>query len=386
MFWAATDSAIYLSSGSGRMVRIRAREVAEVDNGTDGVLFPIGGTLAPWKLKEPDNPFERCSLFRDMAAAAPHGRDLFRLWVIALASDQRTKPPLCLTSPVGGGKTKAVRGSFELYGLPPRVAAVQKNGDEDFWVALDFGGLVCFDNADTRIDWLSDALSSAATAGSDVRRKLYKDRELVCLRARAWVAITSANPAFASDAGLADRLLVVRLNRRQGQTAESALSDEITAARDAGLSWICQVLSEALADTGPVPDGLNQRHPDWARLAARIGRSMGRGEEAVAAMRAAEADKSLFNIENDNIGGLILEAVRSGEFRGTTAELLERLKVIDPSIEGSISTKKLAKRLSKLWPHLEAALCAKSEKGHGGYQILTFKAWKGDFGDFQTAI
>ena len=103
-------------------------------------------------------------------------------------------------------------------------------------------------------------------------------------------------------------------------------------------------------------------------------------------MRVAEADKSLFNIENDTIGGLLLETMQSGAYRGTAAELLERLKKVDPNIEGVMSVKRLAKRLNKLWPHLEAALGAKSEKGHGGYQILTFKARKGDFGDFQTAI
>jgi hypothetical protein len=300
-----------------------------------------------------------------MATAAEHGKDLFALWAIAMPSDQRTKPPICLTSPVGGGKTRTVRGLYELYGLPPRVTAIQKNGETDFWVAIDAGGLACFDNADTRVDWLPDALAAAATAGNIERRKLYSNRDRVLLRPRAWVAVTSANPTFAADAGLADRMLVVRLNRRTGQTAESKLSDEIAAARDAGLSWICAILSKALADKNPVPDGLNQRHPDFAALAVRIGRAMGREAEAIAALRAAEADKGLFNLENDAVGAALLELLTAGPFNGTAGELLEALQGIEPSFEGRLSDKRLGKRLSKLWPHLENTLSAVKERdGH----------------------
>ena len=364
-YWAATEDAFYLSSGPGRMVRVRAGDVAEVDNGTDGILFPMGDTLAPWRLTDPKDPFEACSLFADMATAAEHGKDLFALWAIAMPSDQRTKPPICLTSPVGGGKTRTVRGLYELYGLPPRVTAIQKNGETDFWVAIDAGGLACFDNADTRVDWLPDALAAAATAGNIERRKLYSNRDRVLLRPRAWVAVTSANPTFAADAGLADRMLVVRLNRRTGQTAESKLSDEIAAARDAGLSWICAILSKALADKNPVPDGLNQRHPDFAALAVRIGRAMGREAEAIAALRAAEADKGLFNLENDAVGAALLELLTAGPFNGTAGELLEALQGIEPSFEGRLSDKRLGKRLSKLWPHLENTLSAVKERdGH----------------------
>jgi len=373
-YWAATPTAFYLSNGPGCMVRIFAGGVALVDNGTDDVLFPCGATLAPWTLTTPCDPFETCSLFRDMSTAAPHGKDVFRLWVCGLPSDQRTKPPLCLTSPVGGGKTRAIRGVFELYGMPERVSAVQKHGEGDFWVAMEAGGLACFDNCDTRIDWLAGALAAASTGGTMDKRKLYKDQDRVCLRSRSWVGLTSASPTFACDAGLADRLLVVRLNRRTGSTGETALSDEIARHRNAGLSWICQILSRALVDREPVPEGLNSRHPDFAHLAVKIGRAMGRGEQAIAAMRAAEADKGMFNLENDSIGAALLELVQAGPFNGTASELLEELLKIEPGFDGKLSTKRLGKRLSKLWPHLENIFHAKQERdGHTCILVYSFQ-------------
>lgn len=371
-YWAARETAFYLSNGPGRMVKIAAGGVEIVDNGTDGILFPQGETLAAWRLGNPIDPFQACSLFRDMSAMAGHGPDLFRLWVMSLPTGQRTKPPLVLSGTVGSGKTRLIRGVFELYGMPPRIAAVLKNGEGDFWAAVDGGGVACFDNADTRVDWLADALASAATDGSMEKRRLYTDAGRVQLRARSWVCITSASPSFAADAGLADRLLVVRLGRREGATAESALSDEIAANRDAGLSWIAEALARALADAGPVPPQLNARHPDFAALAVRIGRAIGREAEAVAALRAAEADKALFNLENDAIGTALLELLQAGPFDGPAADLVEALQGADPSLENHLSARRLGKWLAKKWPHLESLFGATSEKTRTG-------AWRYSF-------
>ncbi len=398
-FWTATPGAIYLSCGPGSMVRITANKAELVDNGTDGVLFPFGATLALWKFPMlPRDPFESCALFRDMQTAAPHGLELFKLWLCSLPSNQRTKPPLVLSGEVGSGKTRLAKGIFELYGLPLRIVAVLKNGDGDFWAGLDGGGLFCIDNADTRIDWLPDACAAAATAGTLEKRRLYTDAERVSLKARSWLCITSASPTFAADAGLADRLLVVRLNRRKGATAETELSDEILRNRDGSLNWIVDKLRHALADNEPVPPGLNARHPDFASLAVRIGRAIASAKpnsgldarssgtlqaEAVAALQAAELDKGLFNLENDNIGATLLELLNSRPFNGTAAELLKELQEIDPALEGKLSVKRLAKRLAKLWPHLQSACRAESEKAHGGFTQYSFQKVAGNFGDFE---
>jgi len=386
VFWAATPTAFYLSCGPGRMARISPGRVELVDNGTEGVLFPYGVTLPQWELTAPVDPFDTCALFRDASAQATHGRELFRLWVCSLPSDQRTKPPLVLSGTVGSGKTRLARGVCELYGLPQRIGAIVKNGEGDFWAAMDCGGLAVFDNADTRTDWLPDALAAAATAGTLEKRRLYTDADRVSLRARSWVCVTSASPSFAADAGLADRLLVVRLGRREGATAEAALSDEIAVHRNAGLSWIAHTLSRALADTGAVPDGLNARHPDFARLAVRIGRAIGSGEQAIAALQAAEADKGLFNLENDTVGAALLDLLQAGPFNGTAADLLTELVAIEPGFEGHLSAKRLSKRLSKLWPHLANVFRAQSAKGHGGVIRYAFRPPAGGIGGFETVF
>ncbi len=365
-FWAARPGAVYLSNGDGHLVRITAKGVTQCDNGTDEVLFPSGDTLKPWKLVEPKNPFEHCTLFKSMSTTAPHGKLLFELWVCAMASNQRTKPPLVLSGPVGSGKTRLAVGVAELFGLPPRITAITKNGEEDFWTQAHAGGMVCYDNADTRTDWLPDALAAASTDGTREKRRLYTDTARIVQRSRAWAIITSANPTFAADAGLADRLLVVRLDRRIDETAEATLSDEILTIRNAGMSWIADLLSVALADKTAVPGGMNKRHPDFAFLSVRLGRAMGREQDALNALKNAEADKSTFNLENDDVGMTIISLMENdGSFSGTAGELLAKLVAVDPSFEGKLSIKRLSKRLNRLWPHLVFMFSAKQEKHHG---------------------
>jgi hypothetical protein len=373
-FWASRPGSVYISNGDGHLVKITSEGSTLVDNGTDEVLFPSGDTLKPWKLIEPKNPFEYCTLFKSMSTTAPHGKLLFELWVCAMASNQRTKPPLVLSGPVGSGKTRVASGVAELFGLPPRITAITKNGEEDFWTQQHAGGMVCYDNADTRTDWLADALAAASTDGTREKRRLYTDTARIIQRARSWAIITSANPTFAADAGLADRLLVVRLERRTDETAESALSDEIAANRDAGMSYIADVISVALSDNVAVPGGINKRHPDFASLAVRMGRAIGREQDAIDALKNAEADKSMFNLENDEVGNAMIELMNTqNTFEGTAAELLEQLKTIDSSFEGRMSVKRLAKRLVRLWPHLVSMFDAKQEPGHGGKKTLWFK-------------
>lgn len=376
-FWASRPNAIYLSSGPGSMVRITTDAVESVDNGTDGVLFPRGSTLNPWELTNPLNPFDACELFRGLSASAGHGSLLFRLWAMCLPANPRNKPPLCLAGTIGSGKTRLAVGLCELLGLPieGRIIKVEDNGERDFWPVMDAGGVAILDNADTRTKWLPDAIATAATGGAQTKRKLYTDGEIIAMRPRAWLVITSASPdTFAGDAGLADRLLVVRMERRRGETRDADLSNEILASRNAGLSWICQMLLQALRDPAEPPAALNRRHPDFAKLAYRLGRAIGQEADAVKALGAAEADKSIFCIENDPIGLAVFNFIRrSRSFAGTARDLLELLNnggFIEA--EPKLSAKSIGRRLDGIWPHLENVLAARRDKDRTGttrYQL-----------------
>lgn len=367
-FWCARPGTgtVYLSNGDGQLVKISKRGLELADNGTDGVLFAAGKTLAPWKADAvPADVFETCSLFRDARTAAEHGKDLLRAWMYSLPTNPRTKPPLCLSGEIGSGKTRLAKGIAELYGLPFRAAKVEENNEADFWPNVDAGGLYVLDNADTRCKWLADTLANAATDGCAVRRRLYTNAETVTLKANAWLAVTTANATFAADAGLADRLLLVRTHRAEGHSSDSALSDQIAANRDAALVHIGEAIAAALRDTSPTPGGLNARHPDFAAFAVRLGRAVGREAATVAALQSAEADKSRFCLENDTLGAALLAHVTSQTpLEGDAAALRTALAATDPSV-AEWSNKSIGRRLSALWPHIAAALDAKRTQRQG---------------------
>lgn len=385
-FWASRPGAIYLSNGDGCVVKITASHVALVNNGIDGVLFAAGRTLVPWTLTTPVDPFESCRLFRDPHCSSPHGKEMLRLWLYSLPSNPPSKPPLCFPGPIGSGKTRTAKGLAELLGIPFIAHKVEENSEDDFWPCCDAGGIFTLDNADTRCRWLPDALANAATDGCSQRRKLYTNNETVTLRARAWLCITTANPTFGGDSGLADRLLVVRMDRRDNEeTGDGALSQEILSNRDGGLSHIANTLSTALADTSSVPGALNKRHPDFAAFAVRIGRALGREAQAVAALRAAEADKSTFCLENDAIAAALLAYMRDAlSFTGTASELALKLIEVDPELKERLSGRRLGKRLFALWPHLQAAFAvAKRQTDRKGFTIFEFKVQFAEYAEYE---
>jgi len=202
-------------------------------------------------------------------------------------------------------------------------------------------------------------VATASTGGCVERRKLYTDRELVRLRARAWIIITSANPLFGADGGLADRVLVISLDRRIEQTAESALFDQIDEAREGALSFIAEAAQRALADTKPVPEGLNRRHPDWGALAVRLGRAIGTESWVIEALRRAEIDKAAFVIENHPIFRALKDVVeRDHQIRGSADALLQAMIEVDPSLERKVSATALGRHLLKHWSFLETMFIA----------------------------
>ena len=385
-YWHAKPDAIYLSCGGGTLARISADGVTLADNGTDGVLFAAGKTLPTWQLTEPVSAFDTCRLFANVHTSARHGQLLLKTWVYSLPACPKNKPPLCLVGAVGSGKTRTIRGVAELYGLPENVARAEDANENDFWVSLDGGGVFILDNCDSKVSWLADACAAAATGGAKLKRQLYTDSSIVAMRANAWLALTSANPLFGNDSGLADRLLVARLERRQDEpTADSKLSEEIATNRDAALSDIAYRLAEALADRDPVPH-INARHPDWNTLAVRLGRAFGREAETIAALTAAENDKSLFCLENDSIATTVGAYLKEhGRFQGRADELCAELKKLDVEMDW-LTSKKLGKRLAALWPHLEKVHKVSVEKDRKGYSIYSLKTKSADCAEFQEAF
>ena len=133
-----------------------------------------------------------------------------------------------------------------------------------------------------------------------------------------------------------------------------------------------------LADAAAIPAGLNLRHPDFAAFGVRLGRAVNRENEFITALQVAEADKSLFCVENDAMGAALVNFLGSaGGFTGTAAELLENLRLIDPDLQ-NVSAKRLGKRLVALWPHLTRVFTkATKELDRKNFTVFSFRTSPG---------
>jgi hypothetical protein len=338
--WDRRGNAVYISSGDTEMCRIKGGKVEMVQNGTDGVVFLRGKTLAPWRLvKDGVDPFASAKIFTGASFADKNGLMNVRLWVLNLFASHATKPPLLITGGAGSGKTRMAKGIKEILGMRQDGAldlSVQQIEDGDkgldaFWAAVNDGKLEVFDNFDTKVKWASDTLQNAATDGQTKRRTLYTTFGVSILRANASIILTSNNPIFSTEGngGLADRLITIPLSLNRSASQDAELSREIARNRDQYLSWIARTVAKVLEDSAPVDASINRRHPDYGEFSVKIGRAIGAEKEVVEALGAAEADKALLPLRNDGITKEILAVLHDGGWRwsGTSGELSQ--KIID---------------------------------------------------------
>jgi hypothetical protein len=309
LFWCSSDDGkrIYLSCGDGRMARISAKSVEMVDNGTDNVLFSAGRTCKEWKLLDrlQGEPLWDLQIIGDTSTDDPLSPLLLTLWALSLPRNFKNKPPLSLCGEIGSGKTRTATGIYEALGLAPRLCSAKKDdtGADDFWVSVRYGGISTIDNVDSKCKWLPDAIAAASTGGQREKRKLYHDQELVFLSSRSAIIITSANPLYATDAGLADRLINVQFYRKPRQTSDAALTDEIERKYDALMTWVAWTLADALAVGGAPAAVFNKRHPDWADWCWRCGVALGYQAETEAILQKAESNKALISVLSDQVFG-----------------------------------------------------------------------------------
>jgi len=370
-YWCRTGDRIYLSNGDGAMVRITREGLELLDNGTDGVLFSAGKTLQPWDhAAEPRDIFRECRVFSKFNGVDEHGVDLFRAWLYSLPTNPLNKPILCMVGEIGSGKTRAIQAACEFYGIPFRAVKASESGENDFWVGMNAGGVYTLDNVDSHIRWLADNAANASTGGCGERRKLYTDNTTVVLKPNSWLVLTTANPLFAQDAGLSDRLLVIRMGRLTDETGDSVLTEEIMANRDAGLVHLALTLGKAMREPCPTVV-VNRRHPDFASFAARVGSALACYSSITSALREAEDAKAIFCLENDSVMSALLEVLEAKGaegFKGPMSDLVHEIKVVDEGLEW-LTPKKLGKRLASHWSFLTRKLKICQKQNHGTREV-----------------
>ena len=390
--WERRGKAVYISSGDTEMCRVTDGKAEFVQNGTDGVVFLRGKTLAPWKLADGDgiDPFSSAKIFTGASFADANGLMNVRLWTMNLLACHSTKPPLLITGGAGSGKTRMAKGIKEILGMRQDGAldlSVQQIEDGDkgldaFWATVNDGKLEVFDNFDTKVKWASDTLQTAATDGQTKRRTLYTTFGVSILRANAHIILTSNNPIFSTEGngGLADRLITIPLTLNRNVSQDAELSREIAENRDRYLTWMARTLAKVLQDDAPVDKSVNRRHPDYGEFSVRVGRAIGDEEGAIQALGAAEADKAILPLMNDAVTKEIMAVLgdKGYEWSGTAGEMSELIiaKQGDDEDEKTkviFSSRRVGKALNKYMRQFSIVFRMDEPKLREGRSVYTFR-------------
>lgn len=360
-YWHSIGDAIYISCNDHEMVRITSGSIEVVANGTDQVIFQPEAVLEDWTYVEENYGFWKNQLWRDSTIKTNEEKYIAFAWTTLLPFSQGNKPILCVTGGAGSGKTKISKGAIWLWGVPDisiQPLQDENKGMDNFGIGVDHGGIVLMDNVDTVYKWLPDALAKYSTGEIIRKRKLYSDKEQVELRGDAALVINSVKPYFASDPGCNARLLVVRMNSREGKEErdkDSELKEDILQHRDAALSSICRLLQKVLADKVPVKVNLGLRHNDWGELAVKLGRALRKESFATTALLKNQDNQADIVLENNALATTIESyfSQSNQELTGYTDAIKNTLSNLNPDYNMYCSIQKFTAIFQKNLPYLK---------------------------------
>jgi hypothetical protein len=181
------------------------------------------------------------------------------------------------------------------------VTGLSRDREDAFVAAISNRVVVALDNADSRIQWLEDALATYATGLRYRLRRLYTTNEEVSYQPRAILMLSSRDPHFRRP-DVAERLLPVNFKRPEAYQPESALFGELAKRRG-------QIMGELLTRAGKIADSLANvalpamkfRMADFASFGWIVAHSPGQHEEWENLLSKLERGQIEFASEGDSL-------------------------------------------------------------------------------------
>jgi len=255
--WDPATGRLMISDGGGGLwVHEEGDEWRSAHNG-DGGLFLTDADATPWIPEFGANGhslqwFLDGFLFGDGDDLSRQDQQTLLLMFLLqqfFPARRRTRVVPALLGPQGSGKTTGQRRTGHLL-IGPRfdVTALHRDREDAFVAAVTNRTVCAIDNADSRVNWLPDALATYATGTRYRMRRLYTTNDEVSYEPRAVLMLSSRDPQF-NRPDVAERLLPFRFERPTRYEPEGPLFDALAARR--GAIW-----GQLLLRLGQIADGL----------------------------------------------------------------------------------------------------------------------------------
>jgi len=227
-------------------------------------------------------------------------------WLFALAFPDHfpTKPLLLLEGAPGSGKSLAMQMiQAALHGKVSPII-VSKNGERDFRVALLRNPIAVLDNTDDYIDWMPNSIAAYTTGGGWTDRELHTNTGEVRIRPQSFVAVASKNPTSFRTTDVADRCIVLRVERRERFAPARRVMEAITRDRPRICGEWVYYLNRlvALLNRGGLPELSNSRMADLEVFAWAVGAALNIKSFTVQSMLdSLQRERTAFASENDSV-------------------------------------------------------------------------------------
>lgn len=311
---------VYMSSYDGTMWRIDGENVMSIANGEDDVFFvdDDGGRFVAPEVGANGVLFDKLINPISFAEAGMGGisdeqmRMAYIVWIFSLALPDLmpTKPLLILEGAPGSGKSASLQLLQHALLGKAKPIILSRNKEDDFGVLLLRSPICVFDNLDAYIDWLPDAVCAYTTAGEWTKRKFFTDSDELTLKPHAFIAVASKNPASFRREDVADRCVILRLERRDRFIRFAALEQEIKDARPQILGeylyYVNKIVAEIRGGALKGQDDEANRMADFASLARIVGKVLEWEPDAVEQLLAAmQGEQAAFINEEDPLTDLL---------------------------------------------------------------------------------
>ena len=328
------NGVLYLSRYNGTCYKLDGKTISIVPNGSDGVLFADddGGVPCDADLAVTDPVVVRNALVADLEYTTKTAGGLtkesqqllFECWLYMVGFDVRTKPILILVGDKGSGKTFSIeRLQQVVIGRARPVAIARKSTDTDLFVTLLHHPLALFDNVDSYIDWLPDAIASYATGGESSKRTLFTNSDQSTIKPKAYMAVTTRNPVSFYRDDVADRLVILRLKRRSEFGDDDRLLSGVEADRHrvfgAWLQTANRILSAYHAERETTFTS-KYRLAGFTRFVAVAGKVLGYTENQITdALKQLQEERNEFTVENEPFLEILLQYLKEFPTRDNRA-------------------------------------------------------------------
>jgi hypothetical protein len=313
----------YLSAYDGHMWRLDGGTPTRVTNGEDDVFFidDDGGKhtsadIGPHQILL--DTLLDLNYTPGLGGITPEQQRMaLTVWLFALAFPDliKHKPLLMLEGVYGSGKSVSAQLIQLALTGKSKAMIIQKNGEDDFNIQLLRAPIAVFDNTDTYIDWIPDAICSYATDGSWTKRKLYTNTGEIEIKPQAFVVVASKNPASFRRGDTVDRQIIIRLERLTKFKSAGSLDAKILALRPKLLGeyiWYVNEIVEHLRVTNDeVAVEETLRMADFARFVRVVGAVLRWSKQDIEDLLAALAsERDAFAAEEDPLLEILHEWIR----------------------------------------------------------------------------